>query len=550
LQYKLNRVRRPRVQITYDADIGNAIMIVQLPFIMGVLADLSGTRKEPLPEVSARKFIEIDIDNFNNVMKSVQPRVTFAVPNELTGEGELRIDLTFESMDDFSPGVIASKIPASNKSLKSGNPLFEQINSILHHAEFQKLESAWRGLYFLVNNTETREMLKIRVLNISKADLAATLKKFKGAAWDRSPIFKKLYEEVYGRFGVSPYGCLVGDYYFDHSPPDVELLGEMSRISAAIHAPFITGGSPTVMQMDSWQELGIPRDLSKIFQAPEYDAWRFLRDSEDSRYISLTLPRFLARLPYGPETNPVKEFDFEEDTNGADLSRYIWANCAYAMATNINRSFQIYGWCTQIRGVESGGAVEGLPVHTFLTDDGSGYMKRSTEIVISDRREFELEENGFMPLIQLKDPEIAVFYAVPSLHKPAAFINHEDTISECLMAKLPYLFACCSIVQYMKCVVRDRIDSFVSLTEMKRFLDIWISRYIAGPTDTTEHDKARKPLAAAEVILEEVQDSSGFVNATLYLRPYYQLEDPKVALPIVTKLPLPESLRSGTKQIS
>lgn len=234
----------------------------------------------------------------------------------------------------------------------------EQLNLVLHHPDFQKLEGAWRGLHYLVNNTETDEMLKIKVLNISKNELGKTLKKFKGTAWDQSPLFKKLYEEEYGTFGGEPFGCLVGDYHFDHSPQDVELLGEMAKISASAHTPFISGVAPSVLQMESWSELANPRDLTKIFQTPEYAAWRSLRESEDSRYIGLAMPRFLSRLPYGSKTDPVEEFDFEEDTSGADSSKYTWSNAAYAMAVNINRSFKYYGWCSQIRGVESGGAVE------------------------------------------------------------------------------------------------------------------------------------------------------------------------------------------------
>ena len=237
--------------------------------------------------------------------------------------------------------------------------LSEQINAIVHNPDFQALESAWRGLHHLVNNTETDEMLKIRVMNISKKDLHKTLRKFKGATWDQSPIFKKLYEEEFGQLGGEPYGCLVGDYYFDHNAPDVEMLGELSKISAAIHAPFISGTAPSLFQMESWQELSNPRDLTKIFTTPEYAGWRSLRESDDAKYIGLTMPRFLARRPYGAKSNPVEEFNFEEDTAAADSSKYTWANAAYAMAVNINRSFKLYGWCSRIRGIESGGSVEG-----------------------------------------------------------------------------------------------------------------------------------------------------------------------------------------------
>src|SRR5499426_1379780 len=248
--------------------------------------------------------------------------------------------------------------------------LTEQINLILHHDDFQKLEGAWRGLHYLVNNTETDEMLKIRFMNISKTDLGKTLKRFKGTAWDQSPLFKKIYEAEYGQFCGEPFGCLVGEYYFDQTPPDVELLAEMAQVAAAAHTPFISGASPTIMQMSSWQELANPRDLTKIFTTPEYAAWRSLRESEDAPYLGLAMPRFLSRLPYGAKTNPVEAFNFEEETGGGDHSKYTWANSAYAMAVNINRSYKLYGWGTSIRGVEAGGAVEGLPAHTFPTDDG------------------------------------------------------------------------------------------------------------------------------------------------------------------------------------
>ncbi len=323
------------------------------------------------------------------------------------------------------------------------NKLSEQINKILHHEEFQKLEGAWRGLHYLVSNTETDELLKIRFMNISKKELGRTLKRYKGVSWDQSPIFKRIYEEEYGQFGGEPIGCIVGDYHFDHSPQDVELLGEMAKIGAAAHCPFISGASPAVMQMESWQELSNPRDLTKIFSNTEYAAWRSLRESDDARYLGLTMPRFLARLPYGARTNPVDEFDFEEEVEGATHDRYTWANSAYAMAANINRSFKEYGWCTSIRGVESGGAVDGLPAHTFPTDDGGVDMKCPTEIAISDRREAELAKNGFMPLVHRKNSDFAAFIGAQSLQKPEEYDDPDATANARLAARLPYLFACC-----------------------------------------------------------------------------------------------------------
>jgi type VI secretion system protein ImpC len=287
--------------------------------------------------------------------------------------------------------------------------LTQQVNLILHHPDFQKLEGAWRGLNYLVQNSPTDKMLKIRFMPVSKQELSKTLKRFKGVAWDQSPLFKKVYGEEYDTLGGEPYGCLVGDYAFDHSPQDVEILQGMAQIAAAAHAPFIAGASPNALQMDSFQELQNPKDIAKIFTTPEYAAWRSLRESEDSRYIGLAMPRFLARLPWGAKTEPVEEFDFEEDMEGSDSSRYTWANSAYAMALNVNQAFKAYGWCSRIRGVESGGSVEGLPVHTFPSDDGGVDMKCPTEISIGDRREKELADAGFMPLIHRKNSDMAAF---------------------------------------------------------------------------------------------------------------------------------------------
>jgi type VI secretion system protein ImpC len=416
--------------------------------------------------------------------------------------------------------------------------LTDQVNLILHHEEFQQLEGAWRGLHHLVNNTETDEMLKIRVLNISKKELGKTLKKYKGTAWDQSPVFKKVYEEEYGQFGGEPYGCLVGDYYFDHSPQDVEMLGAIAQVAAASHAPFLAGAGPGVMQMESWQELANPRDLTKIFSTPEYAAWRSLRESDDARYIGLAMPRFLARQPYGAKTDPVEEFDFEEDTEGADSSKYSWANSAYAMATNINQAFKEYGWCTQIRGVESGGLVTDLPTHTFPTDDGGVDMKCPTEIAISDRREAELAATGFMPLIHKKNSDMAAFIGAQSLQKPAEYDDPDATANANLAARLPYLFATCRFAHYLKCIVRDKVGSFKERADMETWLNNWIGQYVeVNPATATDIDKARKPLAGAEVVVEEIEGNPGYYSSKFFLRPHYQLEGLTVSLRLVSKLP-------------
>lgn len=436
--------------------------------------------------------------------------------------------------------LVSGDVLATIEALIAGidRKLTEQVNLILHHEDFQGVESAWRGLSYMVNNTETDEMLKIRVMNISKNDLHKTLKKYKGTAWDQSPVFKKIYEEEYGQFGGEPFGCLVTDYYFDNSAPDVELMSQMAKICAAAHAPMLAAADPSVMLMESWQELANPRDLTKIFQTPEHAAWRSLRESDDARYIGLTMPRFLARAPYGAKTNPVEAFDFEEDTSGTGTSKFTWANSAYAMAVNINRSFKMYGWCSRIRGIESGGAVEGLPVHTFPTDDGGVDMTCPTEIAISDRREAELAKNGFMPLVHKKNSDFAAFIGAQSLQKPAEYDDPDATANANLAARLPYLFSTCRFAHYLKCIVRDKIGSFKERADMETWLNNWIGQYVEyNPATASEIDKARKPLAGAEVVVEEIEGNPGYYGAKFFLRPHYQLEGLTVSLRLVSKLP-------------
>ena len=416
--------------------------------------------------------------------------------------------------------------------------LTEQINVIMHTEDFQTLEAAWRGLHYMVNNTETDEQLKIRVLNISKKDVGRTLKKFRGTAWDQSPIFKKLYEEEYGQFGGAPYGLLLGDYYFDHSPQDVQWLADMAQVAAAAHAPFISSTSPGVLQMESWGELANPRDLTKIFQTPEYAAWQSLRESEDSRYLGLCMPRYLSRLPYGEKTEPVEEFHFEEDTEGADSSKFCWSNAAYAMGTNITRAFKLYGWTTRIRGIESGGAVEGLPAFTFPTDDGGVAMKCPTEIAISDRREAELAKNGFMPLIHKKNSDFAAFIGAQSLQKPQEYDEPAATANANLAARLPYLFASCRFAHYLKCMVRDKIGSTLTKAQLESWLQNWLNKYVDGAPDTSSEDwKATHPLAEGKVVVEENEENPGYYSAKFFLKPHYQLEGLTVSLRLVSRMP-------------
>src|SRR6187431_1997121 len=495
---------------------------------------------DPKPQQEATSAIgAVDANDFDSLLKK-----EFKPKTDEAKEAVERAVRTLAEQALSQTKLISGDVVKSIEAIiaQLDKKLTEQINLILHHEDFQKLEGGWRGLHYLVNNTETDEMLKIRFMNITKNELGKTLKRYKGTAWDQSPLFKKIYEAEYGQFGGEPFGCLVGDYYFDQTPPDAELLGEMSKVAAAAHTPFIAGASPTVMQMDSWQELANPRDLTKIFTTPEYASWRSLRESEDARYLGLAMPRFLARIPYGAKTSPVEEFDFEEDTGAADHSKYTWANAAYAMAVNINRSFKLYGWCSRIRGIESGGSVENLPTHTFPTDDGGVDMKCPTEIAIEDRREAELAKNGFMPLVHRKNSDFAAFIGAQSLQKPFEYDDPDATANANLAARLPYLFACCRFAHYLKCIVRDKIGSFKERDEMAGWLNAWISNYVEhNPAMASEEDKARRPLAAAEVIVEEIEGNPGYYSAKFFLRPHYQLEGLSVSLRLVSKLPSSKS---------
>lgn len=435
-------------------------------------------------------------------------------------------------ISDDALASIAAMIKAIDATLTT------QINLIMHHEDFQQLESAWRGLHHLVNNTETDETLKIKVYNISKKELGRTLKKFRGTAWDQSPVFKRIYEEEFGQFGGEPFGALVGDYYFDHSPQDVQLLADIAQVAAAAHAPFISAAAPTVLQMESWNELANPRDLTKIFQTPEYAAWRSLRESDDARYIGLTMPRFLARLPYGAATEPVEEFAFEEDTAGGSSEHYTWANSAYAMATNITRAFKLYGWCSNIRGIESGGAVEGLPAHTFPDEDGGVAMKCPTEIAIADRREAELAKSGFMPLIFKKNSDFAAFIGAQSLQQPQAYDDPAATANANLAARLPYLFASCRFAHYLKCMVRDKVGSAMTKSQLQAWLQAWLNLYVDSSPDTSSLEyKATHPLAEGMVIVEENEENPGYYSSKFFLKPHYQLEGLSVSLRLVSRMP-------------
>jgi type VI secretion system protein ImpC len=419
--------------------------------------------------------------------------------------------------------------------------LSAKMNEILHAPEFQQIESAWRGLHYLIFNSETDSNLKIRVMNVSKNEIYRNLRLYPGARWDQSPLFKAVYEAEFGQLGGEPFGCMVGDYYFSHLPTDIQLLRDLSKVFGSAHAPFFAGADPTLLGMDTWTELANPRDIGKIFDTPDYAAWKGLRDQDDSIYVGLCMPRVLSRLPYGAKSEPVEEFAFEEDTDGHKGEKYAWMNAAYAMAVNVNRAFKEWGWCTRIRGVQSGGEVINLPTHTFPTDDGGVDLKCPTEIAISDRREHELARSGLIPIIHRKNTDKAAFIGAQSVYKPKKYSGKDGvaaTASDNLKARLPYMFAVSRFAHYLKCMVRDKIGSMKEKEALQRWLQEWIYDYVDGdPVNSSEETKCRKPLADARVEVFENEENPGYYSARFYLRPHYQLEGMDIGMSLVSRLP-------------
>jgi type VI secretion system protein ImpC len=415
--------------------------------------------------------------------------------------------------------------------------LSAQLNELMHHEDFQQLEASWRGLRHLVSNSETGTMLKIRVFNASKKDLAKDLEN--AAEFDQSTLFKKVYEEEFGTFGGSPYGALVGDYEFTNHPKDVALLGRISNVAAAANAPFVAAASPQLFGWDSFTELAEVRDLAKIFDTTQYAQYRSFRESEDSRYVGLTLPHTLMRLPYGEESVPTESFRFEEDVDGRDHSKYLWGNAAYSFGTRLTEAFAKYQWCATIRGVEGGGLVQGLPTHNFKTDEGDVALKCPTEIAITDRREKEFSDLGFIPLVHCKGTDYAAFFAAQSAQRPKKYDSDAANANARLSTQLPYIFAVSRFAHYLKAMMRDKIGSSMERGDCERFLNDWISNYVVSNDSAGPELKAQKPLKEARIEVSEVPGKPGAYRAVAFLRPHFQLDELTVSLRLVAELPQP-----------
>jgi type VI secretion system protein ImpC len=378
-------------------------------------------------------------------------------------------------------------------------------------------------------------MLKIRVLNCSKKELLRDLQR--APEFDQSAAFKKIYEEEFGVFGGEPIGAVIGDFEFGKHPEDLELLEKMSQVAAAAHAPFLTAASAELLNMESFTNLDQPRDLAKIFDTTEYAKWKSFRQSEDSRYVGLCLPRVLMRLPYGRDTTPVDAFNYEEGVDGTDHSKYLWGNAAYALGARLTQSFSLYGWCASIRGVEGGGLVEGLPAHTFRTDEGDIALKCPTEIAITDRREKELADLGLVPLVHCKGTDYAAFFSVQSAQKPKMYDKEAANANARLSAQLPYILAVSRFAHYMKTIMRDKIGSFMSRSDCERFLNRWVMQYVTEDDNAAPATKAQYPLREARVEVAEIPGKPGCYRAVAFLRPHFQLDELTVSLRLVAELP-------------
>ncbi len=410
-----------------------------------------------------------------------------------------------------------------------------QLNEILHNEQFQKLEATWRGLKYLLDQSETSSNLKIKILNASKKEMLRDLQR--APEFDQSALFKKVYEEEFGIFGGAPFAGIVGDYEFGRGAEDIELLEKISQVAAAAHAPFISAASPEMFNLDSYTQLDAPRDMGKVFDTTEYAKWKSFRASEDSRYVALTCPRVLMRLPYGKETTPVEAFSYEERVDGTDHSKYLWGNAAYALAARMTNAFAQYGWCAAIRGVEGGGLVQGLPVHNFYTDSGDVAMKCPTESPITDRREKELADLGFAPLVHCKGTDYAAFFSVQSCNKPKLFDSDAANANARLSAQLPYIMAVSRFAHYMKAMMRDKIGSFTSRSDCERWLNKWITNYVTPDDNASPATKAQYPLRDAKIEVMEVPGKAGAYRAVAFLRPHFQLDELSVSLRLVAELP-------------
>lgn len=420
--------------------------------------------------------------------------------------------------------------------------LSAQVSEIMHQPEFQKLEGTWRGLHYLVDQTETSPYLKLKVLNVSKKDLLKDLQS--AAEFTESALFKKVYTAEYDQAGGKPYGMLLGDYEFTHLPEDVELMQRISQVAAVSHAPFIAAASPATLNMESYSELSQPRDLAKIFEGVDYVKWRSFRDSDESRYVALTMPRVLARAPYHPTSKSSEGFIFYEDVDGKKHDKYLWMNSAWAYGALVTAAYSKDGWFARTRGVNSGGRVKNLPIHTFGTDSGGKAMKCPTEIPIPDSRENELSNLGFLPLLHWKDTDFAAFLGAQSTQKPKKYYGERGEAASSnaeLSTKINFMLCVSRFAHYLKVLGRELIGTFKDKDKLENELSTWIAQYVhLNPKNATDDELARKPLAEARVTVEPVPGKPGWFQSVAHLRPHFQFEGMTLSMRLVAEMPKPK----------
>jgi type VI secretion system protein ImpC len=491
---------------------------------------------EPTPMAASQPEVEANVETRSLLERIAEEGRVGQTPEERR-EGKRWLENLVQEVMTGQMTVSNDTELMLNERIKEIDELVSrQLNEVMHAEPFQKLEGSWRGLHYFVQQTETSSSLKIKLLNVSKADL---LKDFeKAVEFDQSALFKKIYEEEFGTLGGAPFGTLIGDYEFGRHPQDIALLEKMSGVAATSHAPFIAAATPALFNFESFTELSGPRDLEKIFDNEAYLKWSMFRKSDDSRYVGLCLPHVLMRLPYGKETIPIEEFDYEENVDGKDHSKYLWGNAAYPFAARLTDAFARHEWCAAIRGVEGGGLVEGLPAHTFTTDDGDIATKCPTEIAITDRRENELAKMGFIPLCYYKGTDTAVFMGAQSTQKPQLYLDDEANANSRLSTQLQYIFACSRFAHFLKTMMRDKVGSFMSRDQCETFLNRWISNYVLLDDMASQDLKAKFPLRDARIEVSEIPGKPGAYNAVAFLRPHFQLEELAVSLRLVAKLPV------------
>jgi type VI secretion system protein ImpC len=618
IQKKLEVIRPPRVKIEYEVETGGAGEVKELPYVLGIMADLSGKSTVERAPLKDRKFIQVSNDTLKDIMTAIAPRVEFTVDDKIGGKGQINVDLTFRSMDDFEPLSIIDQIEVlknvfasrtrlndllakldgnyqlnstlddvlAGKSKKSADQLVKdgnmvrdpsqadyakelinefnaipkdstkssislvtkqiakldgqisaQLDEILHHEDFQQMEGTWRGMFMLVTGTDTGAHVQIRLMNIAISELAYDLEK--AIEFDQSQIFKKVYEEEYGTFGGNPYTILMSDHNFGRNNADMELLRKISQVAAAAHAPFISAAHPSLLDLDNFTQLGNIRDIATVFNSTELGKWMSFRETEESRYVALTLPHVLARAPYGEDTNPVYGLNYEENVDGTDNSKFCWTSSSWALALRVLESANMTGWPASIRGVENGGMVSDLPYYTFKTTDGDIALKCPTEVSITDRREKELSDQGLIPLCHCKNRDYAVFFGSQTAHKPTLYDTAEANSNSNLSARLSYMLAACRFAHYIKVMVRDKIGNFMERSDLERYLNNWVASYVLLNPEASEGAKARFPLRAGRVDVYDIPGQPGNYKAIIFLRPHFQLEELTASIRLVADLPKP-----------